>query len=143
MIGDMADGLLESWWGAIEQLSAPGYVHHAAKVAAADVHAYFHASHAAQDGRSQVAQPPRTSNSATSCRKRQVPAAGASDIYSKIGSQLIWPRSDRGAGAVRGALRAVAMIHRLMPGRARRVPFKAVLVGWPCGRRLSGTRLGS
>ena len=36
---------------------------------------HFHASHAAHDGRSHVAQPPRASNSATSWRKRHVPAA--------------------------------------------------------------------
>ena len=36
---------------------------------------HFHASHAAHEGRSQHAQPRRASNSATSCRNRQVPAA--------------------------------------------------------------------
>jgi hypothetical protein len=36
---------------------------------------HLHASHAAHEGRSQHAQPRRASNSATSCKNRQVPAA--------------------------------------------------------------------
>jgi steroid delta-isomerase-like uncharacterized protein len=39
--GDFMQALGRRDWGRIEELCAPGYVHHAPRVAAADVHAYI------------------------------------------------------------------------------------------------------